>query len=102
MLSTLAAYGLVGCFLGMERLLRQGQEAMSLDIGPFDRGSTRLLAPLSWWRPSHRRRGLALVRPAAGGPQTRLVRTDRAPACRRTESTEEVAVGCLTSGKIRG
>jgi protein-S-isoprenylcysteine O-methyltransferase Ste14 len=43
MLSTLAAYGLVGCFLGMERLLRQGQEAKSLEIGPFDRGSTRLL-----------------------------------------------------------
>jgi protein-S-isoprenylcysteine O-methyltransferase Ste14 len=43
MLSTLAAYGLVGCFLGMERLTRQGQEAKSLEFGPFDRGSTRLL-----------------------------------------------------------
>jgi protein-S-isoprenylcysteine O-methyltransferase Ste14 len=43
MLSTLAAYGLLGCFLGMERLARQGQEAKSLEFGPFDRGSTRLL-----------------------------------------------------------
>jgi protein-S-isoprenylcysteine O-methyltransferase len=41
--STFVAYGLVGCFLGMERLTRQGQEAKSLEFGPFDRGSTRLL-----------------------------------------------------------
>jgi protein-S-isoprenylcysteine O-methyltransferase len=43
MLSTLAAYGLIGCFLGMDRLTRQGKEAKSLEFGPFDRGSTRLL-----------------------------------------------------------
>jgi protein-S-isoprenylcysteine O-methyltransferase Ste14 len=43
MLSTLAAYGLVGCFLWMERLARQGQEAKALEPGPFDRRSTRLL-----------------------------------------------------------
>jgi protein-S-isoprenylcysteine O-methyltransferase len=43
MLSTLAAYALLGCFLGMERLARQGKEARSLDFGPLDRGSTRLL-----------------------------------------------------------
>ena len=43
MFSTLVAYGLVGCFLGLERLARQGQEAKSLEFGPFDRGSTRLL-----------------------------------------------------------
>jgi protein-S-isoprenylcysteine O-methyltransferase len=43
MLSTVAAYGLIGCFLGMERLTRQGKEAKSLECGPFDRGSTRLL-----------------------------------------------------------
>ena len=43
MLSTVAAYGLIGCFLGMERLARKGQEAKSLESGPFDRGSTRLL-----------------------------------------------------------
>jgi protein-S-isoprenylcysteine O-methyltransferase Ste14 len=43
MLSTLAAYGLIGCFLGMESLARQGREAKSLEAGPFDRGSTRLL-----------------------------------------------------------
>jgi len=41
--STLVAYGLIGCFLGLERLARQGQEAKSLEFGPFDRGSTRLL-----------------------------------------------------------
>jgi protein-S-isoprenylcysteine O-methyltransferase len=40
---TFLAYGLVGCFLVMERLTRQGQEAKSLESGPFDRGSTRLL-----------------------------------------------------------
>jgi protein-S-isoprenylcysteine O-methyltransferase Ste14 len=43
MLSTLAAYGFIGCFLGVERLVRQGKEAKSLACGPFDRGSTRLL-----------------------------------------------------------
>jgi protein-S-isoprenylcysteine O-methyltransferase Ste14 len=43
MLSTLAAYGLIVCFLVMERLARQGKEAKSLECGPFDRGSTRLL-----------------------------------------------------------
>jgi protein-S-isoprenylcysteine O-methyltransferase Ste14 len=41
--STYVAYGLVACFLGLERLTRQGQEATSLEFGPFDRGSTRLL-----------------------------------------------------------
>jgi protein-S-isoprenylcysteine O-methyltransferase Ste14 len=41
--STLVAYGLVGCFLVTERLARQGREAKSLEFGPFDRGSTRLL-----------------------------------------------------------
>ena len=43
MFSTLVAYGLVGCFLVLERLARQGREAMSLESGPFDRGSTVLL-----------------------------------------------------------
>ena len=43
MFSTLVAYGLVGCFLVLERLARQGREAKSLESGPFDRGSTRLL-----------------------------------------------------------
>ena len=43
MFSTLVAYGLVGCFLVLERLARQGREARSLEFGPFDRGSTRLL-----------------------------------------------------------
>jgi protein-S-isoprenylcysteine O-methyltransferase Ste14 len=43
MLSTLAAYGLIGCFLWMEPRARQGQEAKSLECGPSDRGSTRLL-----------------------------------------------------------
>ena len=43
MYSTFVAYGLVGCFLGLERLTRQGKEALSLEFGPFDRGSTRVL-----------------------------------------------------------
>ena len=43
MFSTLVAYGLVGCFVGLERLARQGPEARSLEFGLFDRGSTRLL-----------------------------------------------------------
>jgi protein-S-isoprenylcysteine O-methyltransferase len=42
-LSTFVAYGLIGGFLVMERLARQGQEASSLECGPSDRGSTRLL-----------------------------------------------------------
>jgi protein-S-isoprenylcysteine O-methyltransferase len=41
--STCVAYGLIVCFLGMERLVRQGQEARSLEFGPSDHGSTRLL-----------------------------------------------------------
>jgi len=43
MLSTLAAYGCIGCFLGMERRARHGPDAKSLRCGPFDRGSTWLL-----------------------------------------------------------
>ena len=43
MFSTFVAFGLIGGFLVMERLARQGQEAKSLETGPFDRGSTRLL-----------------------------------------------------------
>ena len=43
MVSTFVAYGLVACFLVLERLARQGQEAASLEFVPFDRGSTRLL-----------------------------------------------------------
>jgi protein-S-isoprenylcysteine O-methyltransferase Ste14 len=43
MLSTLVAYGLVVSFLVMERRLRRGQEAKSLEQGPFDRGSTYVL-----------------------------------------------------------
>lgn len=43
MYSTLLAYGLIGCFFGIERLARQGQEAKSLESRPSDRGSTRLL-----------------------------------------------------------
>jgi protein-S-isoprenylcysteine O-methyltransferase Ste14 len=43
LLSTLVAYGLIGGFLVIERLTRQGREAMSLEAGSVDRHSTRLL-----------------------------------------------------------
>jgi protein-S-isoprenylcysteine O-methyltransferase len=43
MLSTLAAYVCIGCFLAMERRTRHGPDAKSLGRGPFDRGSTSLL-----------------------------------------------------------
>jgi protein-S-isoprenylcysteine O-methyltransferase len=43
MLSTLAAYGCIVCFLAMERRARHGRDAKSLRRGPFDRGSTWLL-----------------------------------------------------------
>lgn len=36
-----AAYGLIGSFMVIERLLRQGKEAKSMEEGPTDRGSTR-------------------------------------------------------------
>jgi protein-S-isoprenylcysteine O-methyltransferase Ste14 len=39
----LAAYGLFGGFLVLERLTRHGSEAKSLAAGPFDRRSTKLL-----------------------------------------------------------
>jgi hypothetical protein len=58
------AYGLIGCFIVAERLLRQGSEAATLEAGPSDQGTTRavgaafgtsvlvvLLAPLlNRWR----------------------------------------------------
>jgi len=37
------AYGLIGCFLVTERLLRQGESAKSLEEGQADRGSTRAI-----------------------------------------------------------
>jgi protein-S-isoprenylcysteine O-methyltransferase len=36
-----AAFGLLGCFLVAERLLRQGKEAATLEAGPSDQGTTR-------------------------------------------------------------
>jgi protein-S-isoprenylcysteine O-methyltransferase Ste14 len=42
-LSTIAAYGLIVGFLVMERAMRQGPEARSLEAGPFDRHSSRRL-----------------------------------------------------------
>ncbi len=38
-----AAYGLIGSFFVIERLLRQGKEAKSMVEGPTDRGSTRTI-----------------------------------------------------------
>lgn len=43
MLTTLAAFGLIGCFFRMEQRGRPDGEAKSLACGPFDRGSTRKL-----------------------------------------------------------
>jgi len=43
MLTTVMAYLLIGCFLVLERALRQGQQATSLEAGEADRGSTRRL-----------------------------------------------------------
>jgi protein-S-isoprenylcysteine O-methyltransferase len=40
MVSTIAAYGLLVCFFVLEPRLRRGEEAKSLQRGPFDRGST--------------------------------------------------------------
>lgn len=37
------AYGLLGCFFVLEPFLRQGKAASSLQEGPADRGSTRLI-----------------------------------------------------------
>jgi protein-S-isoprenylcysteine O-methyltransferase Ste14 len=42
-LSTVAAWALIACFLVMERFMRQGLAARSLEAGPFDRGSSRRL-----------------------------------------------------------
>jgi protein-S-isoprenylcysteine O-methyltransferase Ste14 len=43
MQTILLAYVLIGCFLALEGRLRKGSEAKSLNTGPFDRESTRLL-----------------------------------------------------------
>ncbi len=62
-LATLVCYCLLATFFVVERALRQGAEAQTLDSTPFDRGTTRaigfaflssliavLIAPfLSWW-----------------------------------------------------
>ena len=43
MLTTGLAYLLLGVFFALERRLRQGQSAQSLDAGAADRNSTRLI-----------------------------------------------------------
>src|SRR2546428_4732579 len=43
MLPTIFAYLLIGCFLVLQRAMRQGEQAKSLRSGQFDRGSTRLI-----------------------------------------------------------
>jgi protein-S-isoprenylcysteine O-methyltransferase Ste14 len=43
MLSTVAAYLLIACFVVLERRLRQGQQASSLEAEESDRGTTRRL-----------------------------------------------------------
>jgi len=43
MLTTALAYGLLGVFFTLERRLRHGQSAQSLETGAFDRNSTRMI-----------------------------------------------------------
>jgi|SRR5262245_31672009 len=43
MFPTIIAYLLIGSFLALQRSLRQGEEAKSLRVEQFDRGSTRLI-----------------------------------------------------------
>lgn len=43
MATTFLAYLLIACFLVIERLLRKGEQALSLQAGSSDRGSSRLL-----------------------------------------------------------
>jgi len=42
-LPTIVAYLLIGCFLVLQRALRQGEQAKSLRPEQYDRGSTRLI-----------------------------------------------------------
>ena len=43
MLTTIGAYLLIVLFLIIERHLRQGREAISLETGQYDQGSTRYI-----------------------------------------------------------
>jgi protein-S-isoprenylcysteine O-methyltransferase Ste14 len=43
LITTLLAYALLGVFIALERRLRQGQAARSLETGAFDRESTRMV-----------------------------------------------------------
>src|SRR5262249_1165964 len=43
MLPTIVAYLLIGCFMVLQRAMRQGEQAKSLKPEQFDRGSTRLI-----------------------------------------------------------
>jgi protein-S-isoprenylcysteine O-methyltransferase Ste14 len=43
LITTLLAYALLGVFVALERRLRQGQAAQSLETGAFDRESTRVV-----------------------------------------------------------
>lgn len=63
MLTTAMAYLLIGCFLVLERALRKGQQASSLEAEETDRGSTRLLGEAFAFAV------LALLRTAAGRPR---------------------------------
>ena len=47
MLTTILGFGLIVFFFATEKRQRQGQDAARLDRGPFDRGSTALIAVLS-------------------------------------------------------
>jgi len=43
------AYALIGSFFGVERMLRQGRKATSLQSGPEDKGSTRAVGSAFGW-----------------------------------------------------
>ncbi|MEW5860873.1 MAG: isoprenylcysteine carboxylmethyltransferase family protein [Cyanobacteriota bacterium] len=43
MLTTFVAYLLIACYFVIEKLLRKGQQALSLQAGSSDRGSSRLM-----------------------------------------------------------
>ena len=43
MITTFLAYLLIACYFVMERSLRKGEQALSLQVGSSDRGSSRLI-----------------------------------------------------------
>src|SRR5262245_51876675 len=86
LITTLLAYGLLGVFVALERRLRQGPAAQSLETGAFDRESTRMVG----WAFAISMLGLLL---APGLNMLRRGRTSIAPAA------GWVGLGLMVSGK---